>query len=606
MAKPIHVLAASLLFHAWSGAAIPDAPHPDYALSPLLMPAYYKTMGIAFMKDGTMVLATTAVIGGGEVPVADAKSKVYLVKGASTDALPAEVKEIANTWKQPSGVTVAADRVFVSDRDGFYEIPDLKTPTDPAANRRLVVAWPNENHWNNGPFWHQWAFTPQYRNGAFYAPYSGSIGPGGWSNVDPTSKLSGALLKWDLDGNLEAYAGGLRSPNGAAFDSSTGELFATDNQGSWLPSSTFLRIRKGRFYGHRQSSPDVDSLGVEIGRHAPNFAEELPYDPPVAWLPHGTVRSSPSQPAQLRKGVFAGDWIIGDVNGRGLVRVYVDRVGEECNGALFWFSQGTGISSVNRMAEAPDGGIVIGTITRIGGNWPSGDDAPMYKLTAKAQATAFDMKAVRSVKDGLEVEFTRAVNPDSIGPAHFSLRTARYIRQKEYGAGKQPDEIRNAAATEVSADRRRVHLRIDGLQADRVIYIRAEGVASAGGDALWNDEAWFTLNAPSAREWQSGIPASPIRARDGLPGAWVPRLRAARDGSLEVTVGCSGTAGCGGAPAFDARLLAPDGKAPAGWLSSSGGPIRLARPGANPGLFLLQVRRRGGTGNDAVTRRVFF
>jgi hypothetical protein len=605
MTKLIRALAASFLIHAWSGAGIPDAPHPDYALAPLRMPAYYKTMGIAFLKDGTMVLATTSAIGGGEVPAADAKGKVLLVKGASTDAFPTEIKEISNTWKQLSGVTVAGDRLFVSERDGFYEIPDLAAPADLAANRRLVVSWPNEDHWNNGPYWHQWAFTPLHQDGVFYAPYSGSIRPGGWSNVDPTSSLSGALLKWDLDGHLEAYAGGLRSPNGANFDPATGEIFATDNQGSWLPSSTLLRIRKGRFYGHRQSSPDLDSLGAEIGKHQPNFAEGLPYDPPVAWLPHGSVRSSPSQPVKLRKGTFAGDWIIGDVNGRGLVRVYVDRVGEECNGAVFWFSQGTALSAVNRMTEAPDSGIVIGTITRIGGNWPSGDDAPMYKLAAKPQSTAFDLKAVRSVKDGLEVEFTRPVNPDSIGPAHFSLKSAQYVRQKEYGAGKQPDEIRSVAATEISSDRKRVHLRIDGLAADRVIYIGVTGVVSAGGDALWNDEAWFTLNAPSPREWQSDIPVNSTGVRDGLARAWEPRLRAAGNGSVEVTLGCAGIAGCGTDAGFEARLLTPAGRAATGWIASSGEPIRLLRPGSDPGLFLLQARRRG-MGNGTVTHRVFF
>src|SRR4051812_29211496 len=112
-----------------AGGAIQDAVHPDYTLAELQMPSRYKTMGLAFLKDGTMVLATIGTIGAGEVPAEDADCKVFLVKGASTDSLP-EMTEVSNTWKQLSGVTVAEDRVYVSDRDGFYEIPKLGSPAD--------------------------------------------------------------------------------------------------------------------------------------------------------------------------------------------------------------------------------------------------------------------------------------------------------------------------------------------------------------------------------------------------------------------------------------------------------------------------------------------
>ncbi|MEO6097803.1 MAG: hypothetical protein ABIW76_19960, partial [Fibrobacteria bacterium] len=366
-------------------AEIPETVHPDFDLREIKLPARYKTMGLAFLKDGTLALGTSETIGMGEVPEADAANKVFLIKGVSADSQPALITEVANGWKQIAGVTVAENRLFVSDRDGFYEIPELAAPANPGLNRRQVMKWPDENHWNYGPYWHQWAFTPLYQNGCFYAPYSGSISSGGWSNVDPTSKFSGAFLKWDFNGQLEAYAGGLRSPNGANTDPVTGEIFATDNQGSWLPSSTFLRIRPGRFYGHRQSTPDLDTAGHVLGTHQANFAESLEYDRPVAWLPHGTVRSSPSQPVALTQGRFAGDWIIGDVNNPGMVRVSLDRVGEAINGGVFWFSKGTGDAAIHRLVRAPNGNILIGTLTRIGGNWPGGDKSPMFQLSAKAE-----------------------------------------------------------------------------------------------------------------------------------------------------------------------------------------------------------------------------
>ncbi len=599
---------ALLCFLCLSRAGIPDSVHPDYALAELRMPALFKTMGLAFLDDGTMVLAVIELTGGGEEPELDVNEKIYLIKGASTDSLPGEIKEVSNFWRQLSGVVVAQGRLYVSDRDGFYEIPDLKAPPDLQANRKAIVKWPNENHWNFGPYWHQWVFTPQYLNGSFYAPYSGSIRTGGWSNVNPTSTLSGALLQWDLAGNLQAYAGGLRSPNGANLNSATGEMFVTDNQGSWLPASTFMRIRKGRFYGHRQSSPDLDTAGNVLGTHAPNFAESLPYDPPVAWLPYGTVRSSPSQPVLLHKGTFAGDWLIGDVNNPGLVRVGLDKVGEEYNGAVFHFSLGTANAAINRMAEDPEGGIVIGTIAKISGNWPAGDKSPLYRLTAKSWGSAFDIRSVRALDDGLELAFTQPVNPDSIRPEHFSVKSSRYIRQKEYGMGKQPDEDRVVLEAQPSADRKRVHLKLDSMPLDRVLYLKVDGVTSSGGKALWNSEAWFTLNYASGRRWTADVSGLAGASVDSNPSRLSARALPAGFGTLEVTVRCGlSPGGCGDGAGFQAKLLAPTGKVLATRSGSGAEAVRFSRPGDGPGVYLLQVLSpRSAPSNLSVTQRVVF
>jgi hypothetical protein len=589
---------------AFVSAEIADSVHPDFELREVRMPATYKTMGMAFLKDGTLVLATTDAIGGGEVPVPDPKHKIYLVRGASTDSLPGLVREISNGWEQIAGIAVVDDRIYVSDRDGFYEILDNDTPADPADNRRQILKWPNENHWNNGLYWHQWAFTPLFRNGYFYAPYSGSIRPGGWSNVDATSQFSGAFLKWDLSGKLEAYAGGLRSPNGANLDPATGEIFATDNQGSWLPSSTFMRIREGRFYGHRQSTPDVDTAGNLLGTHPPNFAESLPYERPVAWLPHGTVRSSPSQPVVLTQGRFAGDWLMGDVNNPGLVRVALDKVGDACNGAVFWFSKGTGTAAINRMVLGPDGGILIGTLTRIGGNWPGGEKCPLFKLKALEKPAAFDFKSVRALSDGLELEFTQPVHPDSISPAHFQVKSWQYIRQKEYGQGRQPDETRTVIAAEASQDRKRVHLTLSAMPEDRVLHVKITGVTSSGGKALWNNEAWFTLNAVSSRTWDADFPT----AAAGAPKPALAMEAAVRHGVLEVNIGC-GMVSVACSQGIRASLYSASGEklAEASGSAGRGAPLRFARPGSGPGVYLLKAIAAGGAmGNASVTRRVFF
>jgi hypothetical protein len=570
--------------------AIADTSHPDFTLTQVPLPAKYKVMGLDFLPDGRMVIATSDFMGTGEMPsTRGPRQKVLLVSGA-TGENPADVKvdEIAHTWYQPAGVVVAGGRLYVSDRDGFYEIEQLSPPADPAQNRRLVVAWPDEDKWNQwGRQWHQWVFTPMFLDGYFYAPYSGTIRYGGPSNVDPTSSKSGAYLKWDLSGNLEAWAGGLRSPNGASIDDATGEMFVADNEGSWLPSSTFMLMKPGRFYGHSN---------VSAASTAANWAETLPYEPPVAWLPHRELRASPSQPIALKEGVFAGDWILGDINHPGLVRIGLDRVGATPNGTVFWFSKGTRNAAINRMARGPDGAIYIGTFTVIGGNWPTNTDLqPLFRLATKPGApTAFEMRAVRSLDDGLEIEFTLPVDPATVSPAAFTgLYHQEFKRMEGYGEGEQTKLPLAVSATEVSSDGMRVHLKIPGLVANRLVYIKtAATLKGADGKTAWNNEAWMTLNHVSTRAWNPAVGARKGPLAQARP--YRLRHRMAGPGILAVEVSSEG--------AWTARLFSADGRLTD--LESGLGPSRfnLGRGPGRSGLHVLRVSLDDGE----LVRKVIF
>lgn len=558
--------------------AIPDAVHPDFAVSEIPMPGQYKTMGLAFLKDGRMALAVTDFVGWGEMPAsASSKHKIFLVEGPGTTS--PKVTEISHTWFQLSGLTVAGDKLYAADRDGFYEIQELDPApgADLSKNRRLIVKWPDEGTWNAGGFqYHQWAFTPLYHQGSFFAPYAGVIREGGRSDANPTSRMAGALLKWSLDSGLEAVAGGLRVPNGAGLDETTGEIFVSDNQGSWLPGSTFSRIRPKRFYGHSNKSPTTPA----------NWAETLPYDPPVAWLPYKGVRVSPSQPVPVRQGRYAGDWLLGDVASPGLLRISLDKVGEDCNGSVFWFSHGFRNAAINRMAWGPDGALYVGTFLTIAANWPSGRLQPMYRLSLKGAATAFEMKAVRSIKDGLEIEFTQPVDPATVLKANFTARQWQYIREVDYGTGKQPDQPLAVSETAVSADGRRVFLKMAGLVRDRVVYLKHDGVKSASGGAPWNDEAWFTHNYLSSREWSPAPadlgPSPPAASR--FAGALSTRV--AGRGSLAVSLDTQGP--------WRASLIAPDGAVAARRAGLGAARFELSPGAARTGLFLLQVQLEDG------------
>jgi hypothetical protein len=56
----------------------------------------------------------------------------------------------------------------------------------------------------------------------------------------------GRIMQLTPQGQLLPYASGFRSPNGLGVDLQ-GHLFATDNQGDWVGTSSLYHVKKDRF-----------------------------------------------------------------------------------------------------------------------------------------------------------------------------------------------------------------------------------------------------------------------------------------------------------------------------------------------------------------------
>jgi len=478
-----------------------DTKNPSLILDQIPLPATYMNMGIAFLSDGRMVVATTEVeTVNGEIPAAKPGSMVMIVDGMTGDMSKLTTKKIADMWKQPSGVTVVDDKVYVAERDGFYRIDDIANPATLSANRTKIIGWPQPDaglKWNNGEQWHQWVMTPQYYQGKFYGPYGGSTQPGGRALTPPTSSYSGAFLSWNADGSggLTKVAGGLRQPDGMTMGPN-GQMFVTDNQGGWLPACTFQLIKPGKTYGYRQGPPNT-----------PNWAESLPYEPPIAWLVDG-VHQSASQPLYLETGPYAGDFLIGDVNSPGLSRIALDKIGDGVyNGAMFFFTGGFGSAAIHRLAAQPgQDAIIVGTFLAQG-DWPAGSTKPMYRIKYAAANTTFEMREIHSRQGGVEVVFSQPLDPATATGANFTLSQWHYNRTVEYGCcidgqGANP----SISAVKLSDDKQRVFLASAGATAslDRELKIATTGIKSATGAPLFQNVAYFTHN------WQSAVPFSAI------------------------------------------------------------------------------------------------
>ncbi len=519
----------------------------------------YPTMGLGFLSDGRMLILGAAIntssgngaMGQGYITPADGNQALYIVSGLSrTGTLASGVtvtKILDSLTGPPPGVVVVNDTVYVQDRTAFYRVKSLSPGSATAKSQNAVriikaITLDSNYVWLRGESGHQFHFTPQYHNGRFYVAYSGCIKTGGQSDAPPTSTYAGGLLSFAKDSiipdNAPANAGyrkesgGLRSPNGMG---TNGEyMLYADNQGSFNPGNGVHLFKPGQIqvtYGTRQSTTANAGGATGITNTKRGWAEDLPYQPPVIWIPYSPSAST-SQPLYLPYGPYKGHWIMGDANAVGLGRMWVDNVDGSGNyQASYTLLAGSGINAtgssegkaINRIALSPDSAVYVGTVLKIG-NWPTGAAGPVFRMTFK-DTSLFEILSVRSRKsadgtaNGIEVFFSQPVNPATVLTSAFALQQLNYSLGANYGCNSTLCVTKTPTISTVtlSDDNRKVFITIatpdtsagashigtigvgnngtgvwggPGKQ-DRTLRIQVTGVTSAGGSSLLYNYAWM-------------------------------------------------------------------------------------------------------------------
>jgi glucose/arabinose dehydrogenase len=455
-----------------AGDGLPlDGVHPGYDLTDLRPPGFEpQVTGLAFTEDDDLVVSTW----GGTDNVA---GEVYLLENTTGDTGPDQVsfRKIADGLREPMGVAVVDGTVYVSQKHELTALHD--SDGDGFLDEHETIAtWP----W--GQNFHEFAFGLLYRDGHFYVNLSVAINFGGATTVPQPAPNRGTAIKINADtGKVTYLAGGLRTPHGLGWGPDD-QLFVTDNQGGWLPASKLVQIKQGAFYNH-YTTP------------AGPF-DDRPVTRPVAWIPQNEIGNSPSTPVLLEQGPYAGQFVVGDVTYGGLQRVYLDRVENQYQGAVFRHTQGleAGISEV---LLGPDGALYVGGLGA-GGNW--GQEGKLtyglQKLTPNG-TSVFEVAEMRATPAGFQLEYTEPISAETaetIADAYI-VEQWRYGATMQYGGPKLDFQELEVGAAALSADGRTVTLTIPGLKENRVVHIRSpRPFTSADGEELWNTEAWYTLN----------------------------------------------------------------------------------------------------------------
>ena len=296
----------------------------------------------------------------------------------------------------------------------------------------------------------------------------------------------GTHLKINKDtGEIEYVAGGLRTPHGIGWGPED-EIFVTDNQGGWLPANKLIHVQPGKFYNHYTTGP----TGTP-GR----FDDERP-TPPALWLPHNEIANSPSQPMLIPSGPFAGQMWIADVTYGGIQRAFLEKVEGEYQGAYFRMTQGLE-SGITHLLLEDDGSIIVGGLGA-GGNWGQTGKLQfgLQKLVPNGTET-FDIQKMELAEGGFDLTYTKPLSDAALAELadKYEVQQWTYVPTAAYGGPKVDEETLTVTDASVSADRKTVSLKIDGLKPNRVVYVRSPRPFDAqDGTQLLSTEAWYTLN----------------------------------------------------------------------------------------------------------------
>ena len=451
--------------------------HPSYDLTQARPNDFLpKVGGMDFLSDGRLVISTW-----------DPAGSVYILDNvASGDPDKITVKTIAKGFAEPLGLKVVDDEIYVLQKQELTKLVDNNG--DDMIDEYHTVS----NKWRVSANFHEFCFGLAYKDGYFYAALATAINPGGASTQPQIPDRGKAVKISKKDGSVEFVAHGLRTPNGVGLGTDN-EIFIADNQGDWLPASKIVHVSKDAWFGSRS----VDFEGTA----------KLREKPPVVWLPQDEIGNSPSTPMAINDGPYKGQMIHGEVTHGGVKRVFVEKVNGEYQGCLFRFIQGIE-AGVNRMAWGPDGALYLGGIGSTG-NWlQNGKLWYGLQRVKYNEKSTFEMLAVRAKSNGVEIEFTEPLRPgEGWNKENYDLRTWWYKPTAAYGGPKMDPRKLNIRSVNISEDRKKVFLELDGMKDNHLVYIRLTNAPISDlGHQLWSTEAWYNMNQIPAN--QAGFAAT--------------------------------------------------------------------------------------------------
>lgn len=472
---------------AIAGFAFAETP-PEYKVTAIPnAPSKFDTKeidGLDFLPDGRMVICLPS-------------GEIFFYTPATK-----EWQLFAEGFHNPLGVIATSNSsLIIAQRPELTKVSD--TDGDGKADDFEVIS---DDFGMSGNY-HEFHFTPvKDKDGALYfALGTGSSGDGVRAIVrgqfDPRGRpgrmhastpYRGCVMKVTKEGKTIPWSYGHRTPNGLGFDLND-NLFVTDNQGDWVGSSKLFHVKEGRFYGHAASltwKPGFEGAPLDA---APADLAKMRTRACVVF-PHGSMANSPTQVLAItpdaKFGPFTGQLLVGEMNRNRIVRVMLEEVGGELQGACVPFIDGGSLPrGCNRMAWAPDGSLYVGHTRH---TWAGGEGISRVEWNGEVP---FEGVSMNLTKTGFRFTFTKPVDRKiAEDPATWPFKRYYYQYHKAYGSPQMDLKPVGVESVVVSPDGKTVELKLADLKAWYLHEVNIKGLKAADGTPLANGNFAYTLN----------------------------------------------------------------------------------------------------------------
>ena len=395
--------------------------------------------------------------------------------------------------------------------------PELTLLRDTDGDGRADLYQTIEDRFRHTGAYHAFAYGPR-RTRAGDLFFSLNLNAGGGFKAKPdgfkgqmSTSLGylGWVMKRTAAGDLIPFANGLRSPAGIGINAKD-ELFITDNQGDWVPSSCLHHVEAGDFLGHPVSLYDEPRFGLtpppeklDYRLVDANHVDSVPAldradfekrrKLPAVWLTHIEISNSPGHPSFCETdafGPFRGQCFIADMKQSSIMRVALEKVGGAYQGAVFPFISGLGGASY-ACQFSPDGKMWVGSVGR---GW--GKDVELVEVISwDGKAVPFEMHHIALARSGFDIHFTLPVAESNLPDADaIDLKAFQYHYWDKYGSEEKDLHQVAIRSADWSEDRRVLSLSFD-LETPYCYRLELPAnLRAADGAELANHIAFYTLN----------------------------------------------------------------------------------------------------------------
>lgn len=484
---------ALLLFVAFPLAA---ADSPAYEVVEILTASSPSDSRSKEWKPGdgvTLEVSGMEWIGPDRLAVSIRKGEVWLLDGVLSKK-PEEIRytRFASGLHEPLGLLRDGKDLLVAQRAEITRLRD--TNGDDVADEYLTEG----DGWGVTGNYHEYVYGPEL-DGKGNRWVTLNLGMGEHSdNAKGWRGWGGVIGK---DGRFVPKSLGMRSPSGLGANLD-GEMFFSDQQGTWIPATPIHHLRPGVFYGNQESLGSLESPGAPFSltnlpkpnQPYPKALAECPeFAPPAVWLPYNKMGRSATDIQVIDQGgkfgPFDGQLLVGEFTNAAVNRVFLEKVGGDYQGACFPFLGGFP-AAVVRLCFAPDGSLFVGMTNR---GWSSLGNRSYGLSRVRLQEAPFAIREMRAKPDGFELVFTESLDPGTVKGA-FAMSSFTYQYSSAYGGEEiETSELEVKSAT-LSDDGRNVRLVVGGLKPLYVHELRTKGLKSSSGRSLDHSDAWYTLN----------------------------------------------------------------------------------------------------------------